>query len=201
MSGNLVVISGNKICFSDYIRKPNGLFSRIDLLKFIDIVDKRFVIPIKQDGLIGLVNGLPDPKYGDTEIPAGPLALVYHSNCCFSETSHYNGKLRSRPVMTGGNSWYVRSDEHCLESAATAAAIIYNQPDTIYKEAYKACGMNRPSFYTCRIKDLQEPIENLHKLNQELNSMDKESPLYKDGIEKSNFIIDNLETILKLTTF
>lgn len=183
MSGNLVVISGSEICFSDYIRKPNQLLTRIDLLNFIDIVGKRFVIPLKHEGLIGMVSAKPDPLYREESIPNGPLNVTLHSGTCLSETSTLDGKLRSTPILWNGMNWYCRSDLHSLESAATAAQTIHADPLIISKEAYKACGINAPPFLCGHISDFEKPLNDLHDLNEMLSTLDPKSKKYKEGEE------------------
>lgn len=198
MSGNLIVISGSRICFSDYIRKPNEILTKLDLLNFIDIVEKRFVIPLKHEALLGMVSGKPDPKFNEEPIPNGPLNLTIHSGNCLSETSALDGKLKSSPVFWSGLNWYCRSDLHSLESAATAGQAIYVDPLRISKEAYKACKINPPPFLHGEISDFEKPLNELCELNEALSSLDPKSKKYKQGEEIFLKIRYSLESFFKL---
>lgn len=198
MAGNLVVISGSEICFSDYIRKPNELLTRLDLLNFIDIHRKRFIIPLKHEALISMVSGKPDPLFNEEPIPNGPLSVVIHNGSCVSETSSLDGKLKSSPVFYSGMNWYVRSDLHSLESAATAAQTIYGDPLKIAAEAFKACGINRPPLLIGEIANFEKALDQFLELEIILSSSNPKSKKYKQAYDIFLKLRYSLESFFKL---
>jgi len=121
-----------------------------------------------------------------------------HNGTCLSETSTFDGKLRSTPILWGGMNWYCRSDLHSLESAATAAQTIHVDPLIISKEAYKACGINSPPFLCGHISDFEKPLNVLHDLNEMLSTLDTKSKKYKEGEEQFLKIRYTLEQFFKL---
>lgn len=202
MAANLVVIAGKEICFSNFIKKPNGLSTRIDLIHFLDISRKRFIIPIRMDGMISLVNIKHDPVFSDYKIDPGPLNISVHESCV-NELCLMGSSINLLPIPHMADSYYVRSNDYQLESAATAASFIYRKPETVYREAFKATGENILPFFVGDIRTIEKKMDILLKLDDELMALEKTGHKKKmeQKIKEMDKITGDFETFFEFKRF
>lgn len=205
MSTNLIIVSGDTVCFSNYIKKPNGLLTRIDLTCFVHHATGRFTIPIRLEGMMTLYGSRLDPIIkDDTGVKDGPIFICIHDESC---TEHYVDKsfnITSIPVF--GDSFYCRSNNYEAESAATAGSFIYNHSDYIYKETFKAIGETPPPFYKGKISSISKASKILMDLEKSIVLVEK-STNKKDKTEYDRILNEykrinkDLETFFELKRF
>lgn len=177
MSGNLVVISNDKIAFSRYMRKKNGLPTELSISSMLDANNGRFLIPLQQDGLVGLVGCKIDLVGSDHNLK-GPQLISIYNNAASEHT--VDGGIRSMPISVSGAGMYIRSDSLILESAATAASFIYDDIRVIYVEAMKAAELNIFPYYVGNIEDISKIMSDLRELNNTAKELDEDKTLDKD---------------------
>ena len=168
MANNLVVIVGPNICFSNFIRKENGLFNKCDLSTFISVVENSFRIPINEYHMDSLLEDFKQiTTFSTLPVKNGPMFIEIYENH-FNEVRLFKNNPSCLALATRRDSFYVRSDDGDLESAATAAAMIYKKPEIIYKEAMKAREVVCPIFYKANVFDLTRGVNKFHEWDKEL---------------------------------
>jgi hypothetical protein len=199
MSGNLVIISDNKIVFSNHFRKPNGIPIIIPITTMIDVVDARFSVPISSIGLSCLAGSGLNTVDLKTPIDDGPVNVYVCKNkktqsnsaieVCISKARKNNIPLVCTGYSEGDKSLYVRSDEHSLESAACAAGIIYDNPITAYVEAHKATGYNLYPFYIGSINLICEALSKANEIEKEFIKIDTNKNMTEEEKEKAFVVL------------
>jgi hypothetical protein len=203
MSTNLVIVCGDKICFSDFFKKQNGLLNRISLINFCDIGKARFVIPLTLNSGICFPGTKIDPTHGDSLVEAGPLNLVIHNDCA-SETYMLDKKVNTTNLSRFGDSFYCRSNNYNAETAAVAASFIYTNsyPQFIFHTVFKALGENCPPILVGSIRTISEKIEHFNSLESLLIEADKfgskKTKKYKEIVKQYDQLFTNPEEMLGL---
>lgn len=204
MTGNLIVVSGQNICFSNHLFKPNGILTQLHLASFLDYDNNRFVIPLKEQSHYECSSELKiDPVFKDKELEEGPLNIVIHNHSSLSETRVVENRKYSVPIYINNKNIYVRSNVHSIESAATAASYLYKDPVEIYLAAFKACGINKPPLFYGNLGDLVEQLKVMYELDSKLvelhtQGVDKNNSDYKFCLKRFRSINEELDVFLKL---
>lgn len=203
MDTNLVIVCGDKICFSDFFKKQNGLLNKIDLINFCDPVNSRFVIPLSLNSGISFPGTKVDPKYADKKVDPGPISVVVH-NDSVSETYLLNSTINTTNIARFGDSFYCRSNNYNAESAAVAASFIYNSayPQLIFSKVFDALGENCPPLLLGSVKKITEKIEYFNSLEGLVVEYEKNglssTKKYKEVVKKYDQVITNPEEALGL---
>lgn len=168
MQNNLVVIRSGKIAFSPYFYKPNGFLMKFSLSTFLVNKDEsgfHLNIPLRMEGLMATMNYKKGAKgYIDGIVkPGGYIVSIGRHNTTeyIYEDSEFTGL--ELPVDYS-DSFYVKSPDYGIESAATAACHVYTNVEDIYKAAMNASINTYPAFYTGYIYDIQQGIDKLNTL-------------------------------------
>jgi len=203
MNSNLVIVCGDKICFSDYFKKQNGLLNKIDLINFCDIVNSRFIIPLNINNGTSFPGVKIDQVFSNTKIDSGPLSIVVHDECV-SETFILDNKLNTTNIARFGDSFYCRSNNYNAETAAIAASFIYSckYPQFIYSKVFNALGESCPPILVGSVETISKKMEYFNSLENLIVNAEKleskKTKKYKDIVKEYDQLISNPEKMLGL---
>jgi len=118
-----------------------------------------FVIPLREVGravLPGTVISDRDLEVHLSTNGPGPYAVRVVGDESVVEIACMDNHLYSAVIPTGPRAKWCRATTSALEETASAGLMIYDEAETIYKEAYASTGMERPPFYTADVTELRK---------------------------------------------
>lgn len=169
MQNNLIAVRNGKIAFSTYFCKQNGFLTKYSLPTFIvhkETSGFHLNIPLRAEGLISTMNYKKEAKGYIADINVKPGAyMVSIGRHNATEYGYEDGEFTGLDIpVTPTDSFYVKSSEYGIESAATAASHIYTNVEDVYRAALNASINTYPTFLSGYISDIQDGIDKLNKL-------------------------------------
>jgi len=186
MTTGLIVIRSGSIAFSQFIMKPNVMPTKIGWKDLINPANGTLAIPFGKDGTHMLNSFSTSTFLKDNKLSVGAIGAVIKQPYGFAEELYNNGSALSvNPISIAYDSFYTRSSDWDIETAATAGYFVYDEIDKIYRAALKACNWKVMPFYTGRLLYIGMALKKIRDLEMEYKKIQDEYP--DEKVENNKF--------------